>query len=52
MFSTTLPDSIEQVEKLERPRHIKSHLPYSMLPDQVKTKKPKVSILVDDLKIN
>lgn len=49
MFAPTLPDSIEQVERLERPRHIKSHLPYSMLPDQVKTKKPKVNIfMVDD----
>ncbi|XP_058833563.1 luciferin sulfotransferase-like [Topomyia yanbarensis] len=35
-------DSVGDVERLSRPRHIKSHLPVMLLPDQVWTVKPKI----------
>lgn len=35
-------DSVTAVEQLERPRHIKSHLPALLLPDQIWTIKPKI----------
>lgn len=35
-------DSVEVVEKLQRPRHIKSHLPLFLLPDQLWKVKPKI----------
>ena len=38
-----LGDSVENVEKTARPRYVKSHLPWSLLPDEIHVKKPKVS---------
>lgn len=35
-------DTVSDVESLPRPRHIKSHLPVMLLPDQIWTVKPKV----------
>ncbi|XP_055593598.1 sulfotransferase 1B1-like [Uranotaenia lowii] len=35
-------DTLEQVEKLPRPRHIKSHLPLALLPRQLWTVKPRI----------
>ncbi|XP_055530637.1 luciferin sulfotransferase-like [Wyeomyia smithii] len=35
-------DSVSDVENLSRPRHIKSHLPPMLLPDQVWTVKPNI----------
>jgi Sulfotransferase domain len=35
-------DSIDKIEQLQRPRHIKSHLTKSLLPDQLWTTKPKI----------
>jgi Sulfotransferase domain len=35
-------DSIDRIEQLQRPRHIKSHLTKSLLPDQLWTVKPKI----------
>lgn len=37
-----LPDTVTQVEQLNRPRHIKSHLPLALLPMQLWTVKPKI----------
>ncbi|XP_062549710.1 luciferin sulfotransferase-like [Armigeres subalbatus] len=36
------PDTIGIVEKMPRPRHIKSHLPLALLPKQLWTVKPKI----------
>ncbi|EAT42076.1 AAEL006344-PB [Aedes aegypti] len=36
------PDTIGKVERLPRPRHIKSHLPLALLPKQLWTVKPKI----------
>lgn len=36
------PDTIGKVEKLARPRHIKSHLPLALLPKQLWTVRPKI----------
>lgn len=36
------PDTIGKVEKMPRPRHIKSHLPLALLPKQLWTVKPKI----------
>jgi sulfotransferase len=35
-------DSIDKIEQLQRPRHIKSHLTRSLLPNQLWTKKPRI----------
>ncbi|KAL1376984.1 hypothetical protein pipiens_004260 [Culex pipiens pipiens] len=37
-----LPDTISQVEQMTRPRHIKSHLPITLLPKQLWTARPKI----------
>lgn len=37
-----LGDTVERVENLERPRHIKSHLPLALLPSQLWTVQPKI----------
>ncbi|XP_055530640.1 luciferin sulfotransferase-like [Wyeomyia smithii] len=37
-----LPDSIALVEEMPRPRHIKSHLPVALLPQQLWSVKPKI----------
>ena len=36
-------DTITAVETMQRPRFVKTHLPVSLLPAQLLTKKPKVS---------
>jgi len=36
-------DRIEDLKNLPRPRHINTHLPIFLLPDQLWTVKPKVS---------
>lgn len=41
---TKLGDSIENITKMPRPRYIKSHLPWDLLPRQLREKKPKVKI--------
>lgn len=41
---TKLGDSIENIIKMPRPRYIKSHLPWDLLPRQLREKKPKVKI--------
>ncbi|XP_035791328.1 luciferin sulfotransferase-like [Anopheles albimanus] len=45
-FSTLVPsleqDTIELVERMERPRHIKSHLPMALLPKQLWTVRPRI----------
>jgi len=38
----TLGDSVENVAKMPRPRYIKTHLPWDLLPRQLHEKKPKV----------
>ncbi|XP_015516478.1 luciferin sulfotransferase-like [Neodiprion lecontei] len=35
-------NSVENVEKTPSPRYVKSHLPWDLLPLQIKTKKPKI----------
>lgn len=45
-------NSIEQVEKLPSPRHIKSHLPVGLLPQQIWTVKPKIIYIARDSKDN
>lgn len=37
-----LGDSIENISNMPRPRYIKSHLPWDLLPKQLDEKKPKV----------
>jgi len=37
-----LGDSVENVAKMPRPRYIKTHLPWDLLPRQLHEKKPKV----------
>lgn len=37
-------DIFEMCQKMPRPRYIKSHLPYFLLPDQLWTVKPKVNL--------
>ncbi|XP_071625542.1 luciferin sulfotransferase-like [Temnothorax longispinosus] len=37
-----LGDSVENVTKMPRPRYIKSHLPWDLLPRQLHEKKPKI----------
>ncbi|XP_062549716.1 sulfotransferase 1B1-like [Armigeres subalbatus] len=37
-----LPDTISMVDRMPRPRHIKSHLPLALLPKQLWTVKPKI----------
>lgn len=37
-----LGDSIENITNMPRPRYIKSHLPWDLLPKQLHEKKPKV----------
>ncbi|XP_011259794.1 sulfotransferase family cytosolic 1B member 1 [Camponotus floridanus] len=39
---TKLGDSVENVTKMPRPRYIKSHLPWDLLPRQLHEKKPKI----------
>lgn len=41
-FFSQFGNSVENVEKISRPRYIKSHLPWELLPQQLKSKKPKV----------
>jgi hypothetical protein len=41
-FFEKFGDSVENVEKMPRPRFIKSHLAWQLLPDQIHTKKPKI----------
>lgn len=35
-------DSVKYVMKMQRPRYVKSHLPFDLLPQQIHQKKPKV----------
>lgn len=35
-------DSVKYVMKMQRPRYVKSHLPFDLLPQQIHRKKPKV----------
>jgi len=42
---TKLGDSVENITKMPRPRYIKSHLPWDLLPKQLFEKKPKVKII-------
>ena len=42
VLSKMTGDSVTDIENLKRPRHIKSHLPIMMLPNEIWTKKPKV----------
>lgn len=37
-----LGNSVEIVERMPSPRYVKSHLPWDLLPLQLKSKKPKV----------
>ncbi|CAL1686315.1 unnamed protein product [Lasius platythorax] len=39
---TKLGDSVENIIKMPRPRYIKSHLPWDLLPRQLREKKPKI----------
>ncbi|KAH0949217.1 hypothetical protein HN011_007527 [Eciton burchellii] len=39
---TKLGDSVENITKMPRPRYIKSHLPWDLLPKQLSEKKPKI----------
>ncbi|XP_034944435.1 luciferin sulfotransferase-like [Chelonus insularis] len=41
-FFSQFGNSVENVEKMARPRYIKSHLPWQLLPQQIHEKKPKV----------
>lgn len=42
--------SLERVEKMERPRFIKSHLPIAFLPHQLWEVKPKIVYVARDAK--
>ncbi|CAD6225909.1 GSCOCG00005789001-RA-CDS [Cotesia congregata] len=41
-FFSQFGNSVENVEKTARPRYVKTHLPWELLPQQIKSKKPKV----------
>ncbi|XP_078051833.1 sulfotransferase 2, partial [Augochlora pura] len=41
-YFAKLGDSVTNVENMPRPRYIKSHLPYDLLPRQINEKKPKI----------
>lgn len=42
---TKLGDSVANIAQMPRPRYIKSHLPWELLPKQLCEKKPKVKII-------
>ncbi|XP_063979031.1 luciferin sulfotransferase [Diachasmimorpha longicaudata] len=41
-FFSQFGNSVENVEKMQRPRYIKSHLPWELLPQEISKKKPKI----------
>lgn len=41
-FFSQLGNSVENVEKTPRPRYIKTHLPWELLPRQISERKPKI----------
>lgn len=41
-FFSQLGNSVENVEKSPRPRYVKTHLPWELLPREMNEKKPKV----------
>ncbi|XP_031843273.1 sulfotransferase 2 [Nomia melanderi] len=41
-FFAKLGDSVKNVENMQRPRYIKTHLPLELLPRQIHEKKPKI----------
>ncbi|CAL1686316.1 unnamed protein product [Lasius platythorax] len=47
---TKLGDSVENITKMPRPRYIKSHLPWDLLPRQLREKKPKIMYVARDPK--
>ncbi|XP_071633809.1 luciferin sulfotransferase-like [Temnothorax longispinosus] len=44
-FETLIGNSVENVIKMPRPRYIKTHLPWDLLPRQLHEKKPKIIYL-------
>lgn len=44
-FFSQLGNSVENVENIARPRYVKTHLPWELLPAKLSEKKPKVLTL-------